>query len=61
LENDESTGMRAAETSNLFDIFLNEKGDGMFEQGSRAIRTEEAILVVMGAVYPYLKKHGLSK
>jgi len=53
--------MRAAETKNLFDIFLDEKGEGMFEQGSRAIRTEEAILVVMGAIYPFLKKHGASK
>jgi len=61
VENDESTGMKASECGRLFDIYMDDKQKNLYEQGTRAIRTEEAILVVMGALYPIMKKLGLSK
>ena len=55
VEGDETGTMLSKEFSSLFDFYLD---DPLIEQGSRGVRTEEAMLCVMGALYPLLRQYG---
>ena len=56
IELEEENDMRPQDVRNLFDMYLNTCP----EQGTRTIRTEEAIVLSMAAIYPKLRAIGSS-
>lgn len=52
VENDDSLDIAPSEVGNLFDSYINICPD----QGSRTIRTEEAVLVAMSALQYHVKQ-----
>jgi predicted SPOUT superfamily RNA methylase MTH1 len=56
LENEENSKLTAEDVDKLFDYYLNTCP----EQGTRTIRTEEAILISMALIYPMFRTYGLS-
>ena len=55
VDSDEQLHVPKDETSSLFDLYLNTCPD----QGSRTIRTEEALLITMSLLRPYLDRNGV--
>jgi hypothetical protein len=56
IEQEETSDLRVSELRSLFDIYLNTCP----EQGNKTLRTEEAIMVSMAAIYPRIREVGLS-
>ena len=57
IELDEAVSLSTKQARGLFDFHINAAP----EQGTLKIRTEEDVLVSMGALYPCLREAGLSK
>lgn len=54
IEQDETSELKVEEIRSLFDMYLNTCP----EQGTRTIRTEEAIMMSMASIYPRLRQVG---
>ena len=57
IEQEEESGVKLHEITKMFDIYETKN----VNQGTRFVRTEEAILANMGALYPILSEIGYSK
>ena len=56
VDQEEESGASIEQVIKLFDIYQTKPG----EQGTRFVRTEEAILINMAALYPVLREIGFS-